>query len=370
MGTGTGEAMGERARVAATVVEVPRVAQEGPTVLASWTATVVRALSARGVDGEALAREAGIDPAVFEIDGARIPLATTTRLWHLAVEATGDACIGLDVARHARPGTFHGLSVGVVSSQRFREALERVVRFAAVVCSPSGRAGLAEVDGRLVYETRWPPGAAVPSHESMEAILACVVRAGRFLMGRDLSPVSVELLRPERPDRSRFETFFGCEVTYGADRYALAFPRDVTDAVAARPGATRSPAPPTTSSAPTSSASTPGSRDHRARCATPWPRSSRDGEVTSAAVAARLALSARTMQRRLHDEGTTFRDVVADVRDGAGEAGHRHRRRARAPARRPARVLPTPRRSDAPSSGVTGMTPSEYAEVSVGGHDT
>ena len=359
--------MGERARVAATVVEVPRVAQEGPTVLASWTATVVRALSARGVDGEALAREAGIDPAVFEIDGARIPLATTTRLWHLAVEATGDPCIGLDVARHARPGTFHGLSVGVVSSPRFREALERVVRFAAVVCSPSGRAGLAEVDGRLVYETRWPPGAAVPSHESMEAILACVVRAGRFLMGRDLSPVSVELLRPERPDRSRFETFFGCEVTYGADRYALAFPRDVTDAVlpsgcdeVARTadhvvGAYLERVDP--------GAEITGQVRHVVAALLG------DGEVTSAAVAARLALSSRTMQRRLHDEGTTFRDVVADVRMALA-------RQAIATGDAPVRLLADRLGfSDATAfrrafKRSTGMTPSEYAEVSVGGHHT
>ncbi len=333
-------------------------------MLASWTATVVRALAARGVDGEGLAIEAGIDPATFEIDGARLPLAATTRLWHLAVEATGDACIGLDVARHARPGTFHGLSVGVVSSQRFREALERVVRFAAVVCSPSGRAALSEVDGHLVYETRWPPGAVVPSHESMEAILACVVRSGRFLMGRDLSPVSVELLRPERPDRSRFETFFGCEVTYGADRYALAFPRDVTDAalpsgcdVVARSadhvvGAYLERVDP--------GAEITGQVRHAAAALLG------DGEVTAAAVAARLAISRRTMQRRLHDEGTTFRDVVADVRMALA-------RKAIATGDAPVHQLADRlgfsdvtafRRAFKRS---TGMTPSEYAEMSVGG---
>ena len=64
--------MVEGARAGAAGAD-PRVVSEGPTVLASWTATVVRALAARGVDGEGLAIEAGIDPATFEIDGARLP---------------------------------------------------------------------------------------------------------------------------------------------------------------------------------------------------------------------------------------------------------------------------------------------------------
>ena len=39
-----------------------------------------------------------------------------------------------------------------------------------------------------------------------------------------------------------------------------------------------------------------------------------DGEVSSSRVAGRLAMSARTMQRRLQDEGTSFREVVTHVR--------------------------------------------------------
>lgn len=351
------------ARSAATVDDELRCPPDGPTVLASWTATVVRTLTAGGVDGRALAIEAGIDPAVFEVDGARLPLAATTHLWRLAVDATGDPCIGLDVARHVRPSTFHGLSVGVVTSPRFREALERIVRFASVVCSPSGRTRLDEVDGCVVYETSWPPGAAVPCHESMEAILACVVRAGRFLMGRDLSPCSVELLRAESPAESRFEAFFGCDVAYGSARYALAFPREVTDAPL-----------------PTGCDEVARTADHvvGAYLERVDPGSEiteqvrhtvaallRDGEVTSAAVAARLAISARTMQRRLQDEGTTFRDVVADVRVALAK-------QAIATGDAPVHVLADRLGfSDATAfrrafKRVTGMTPSEYAGEAAG----
>mgnify|MGYP006181042501 CR=1 FL=1 len=74
--------------IALNVIEKAAMARPSiePTVLAAWTATLVRALDARGVDGNALAAAAGIDPAVFGSDDARIPLSRTTELWRLAVE--------------------------------------------------------------------------------------------------------------------------------------------------------------------------------------------------------------------------------------------------------------------------------------------
>ena len=336
-----------------------------PTVLASWTATLVRALDHRGVDAAALCRDVGIDPERLGDDGARLPLSATTRLWRLAAEVTGDDCIGLEVARHARPGTFHGLSAGVVSSGSFRDALDRIVRFGAVVCRPTGQAHLEELDDRVRFAIGWPAGAVRPSWESMEAILACIVRAGRFLHGTALSPCGVALERAERPPRSRFEAFFGCEVTYGAERYELTFPLQ-----AAR-------------------RQLPAGCDDVARTADHavegyLARSSAGGEVATAvravvsellgtedvtapAVAARLAVSPRTLQRRLRDEGTTFRDVVADVRIALA-------RRAIASGEGPVEVLATRLGfSDAAAlrrafKREVGMTPSAYALDCADGH--
>jgi AraC-like DNA-binding protein len=283
-----------------------------PTVLASWTRTLVRTLDAAGHDGIELACRAGIDPDLFDVEGARLPMTATSALWQLAVDATGDPCIGLRVARHVRPTTFHGLSVGVVSSGRFRDALTRVVRYNTVVCTPTGQPSLTEVDGRLEYVVSWPPGSVLPRPESMEAILACIVRAGRFLLGHDLSPCSVELMRPARPAHSRFEPFFDCPIHYGSARYLLAWPLDAIDRSL-----------PTGCDELASNAdrmvSTYLERIAPGAVVTDEVRQAvadllADGGVSSSAVASRLAMSARTMQRRLRDEGTSFRDVVTDVR--------------------------------------------------------
>lgn len=284
-----------------------------PTVLAAWTATLVRALDARGLDGHALAVRAGIDPALFDEDDARIPLVHTTELWHLAIEATGDPCFGIEVSRFVRPTTFHALSLGIVASESFRDALDRIVRFAMVVLTPALETAVAEEGGRYIYTTRTPPEDAFrPSHEAIEAIAASIVRAARFLIDRSVSPVEVWLERPEAPASSRFEAFFRCPVRYGADHHRMVFDASVVERLL-----------------PTRSADLGGAADRlmtdyleRVRSSAPFTDRVRhvvasmldDGEPTPSIVAGRLAMSARTLQRNLQRESTTFRDVVADVR--------------------------------------------------------
>jgi len=298
---------------AANVVAPPATPAPAPTVLAAWTATVLQALDACGVDGLALARTAGIDVALFDVDGARIPLVQSTELWRLAVDATGDPCFGLEVSRFVRPTTFQGLSMGIIASGTFRDALDRIVRFSPLVLSDGPvHDDLVECGGRCVYTSRTEPVDLRPSDESREAILATIVRTARFLAGGDVSPSEVWLERPEAPSSSRFERFFRCPVRYGADHYRMVFDADVANR------------PLRTGCDDLARTADRLAADYleRVRLAAPVADRVRavvagfpTGQVVSAEmVASRLAMSSRTMQRHLQAEGTTFRDVIADDR--------------------------------------------------------
>jgi AraC-like DNA-binding protein len=283
-----------------------------PTVLAAWTATLLRALDARGLDANGLAVAAGIDPAVFQSNDARIPLTHTTELWRLAVEATDDPCLGIEVSRYVRPTTFHSLSLGIVASDSFRDALDRIVRFAGVVLSSAIDTEVVREEGRYIYTATSPPDVVRPSHESMEAILASIVRAARLMVDRSVSPEEVWLERPEAPASRRFEQFFGCPVRYGCDHHRVVFDAAVADRLL-----------------PTGSADIRCVADRmttdylvRVRPADAFTGRVRevvatlidDEEPTPGLVASALAMSRRTLQRHLQSERTTFRDVVADVR--------------------------------------------------------
>lgn len=283
-----------------------------PMVLAAWTSTLLRALNARGLCGDALAREAGITPEALADPEARVPLTATTALWRLAVQVTGDPCFGIEVSRHVRPGSFQSLGLGVVSSRTLADALERSIRFGDVVLTGKRRNTLTRHDEvyQLVLGVLEAP--IQPAMEAMEAILASIVRVTRFLVRSDVAPLEVRLVRPAAPPSRRFERFFGCPVTYGAEEYALTFDRALVE----------QPLPAACDRLAQAADRLALEYVERLRSSGAFADEVRgvvasqlaSGVTTTSAVARALATSERTLQRRLRDEGTTLRDVVCDAR--------------------------------------------------------
>ena len=104
-----------------------------PTILASWTRALRKQLDALDLDSTALCREAGLDPQWMDDPNARYPVTGTTRLWALAVQASGDPALGLRVSRFVSPTTFHALGYALVASGSLREVFERIVRYHTAV---------------------------------------------------------------------------------------------------------------------------------------------------------------------------------------------------------------------------------------------
>jgi len=151
-----------------------------------------------------------------------------------------------------------------------------------------------------------------PARESMEAILASIVRVARFLLRADISPVAVHLARAAPPPSDRFERFFGCRITYGSNEHALAFDRTIADQpLPAACEVLADAADRLTDDYVARIRRTGEFSDEVRALVVPMLRS---GAATQRAVARALMMSDRTLQRRLRDEGTTFRRLVADAR--------------------------------------------------------
>ena len=86
------------------------------STLTSWARTVRRALRDTGCDAGALFRAAGLDPAKLSDPQARYPIARSTQLWQLAVDATGNEAFGFAAARRAEITSFHALGFAVMAS--------------------------------------------------------------------------------------------------------------------------------------------------------------------------------------------------------------------------------------------------------------
>ena len=112
--------------------------------------------------GRAHLRAAGLDPTVLDDPNARCPLSVTTRLWQLAVAASGDPALGLKTSQFVSPTTFHALGYALIASSSLREMFERIVRYHRVV-SDALQLELRELEDVYEFRFRVPPGSPAPA---------------------------------------------------------------------------------------------------------------------------------------------------------------------------------------------------------------
>jgi AraC-like DNA-binding protein len=287
----------------------------GPTTLASWALLIHRALTACRIDADALFRRAGMDPDRMRDPNARYPVSAIQRLWALAAAATDDPCFGLQVAQLWHPTTFHALGYSALASETLRDALLRAVRYSRVVTT--GASLDLQQDGAEVILTL---ASASPGRQavtaSLEAGLASIVILCREARGQRIDPLRVTLARTHCGCVRGLQEFFGCPVQLGAVDNSVVFHASDLDArlPTANPVLLR-----VNEQVLTHYAARLESSELAVRVQSKLIQLLPTGEVDQNAVARSLNLSLRSMQRKLRDEGTTFRRLADDTRRQLGE---------------------------------------------------
>jgi AraC-like DNA-binding protein len=198
-----------------------------PTSLSSWGLAIAKALEARGCNPAAVFANAGLDFSILEDPEARLPVRSPSRLWPLAVQATGDPCFGLEVARHTLPTTFHALGFSLAASATLQEAFERIVRYYRLVSDAIAIHFEPCADGYRASVSSDRRAGLAP--ESIDAVLALGVRLCRSLTSREFSPVRVEMRRRAPPDPSAFFRCFRAPITFAAEHDAIVLDKSVCE---------------------------------------------------------------------------------------------------------------------------------------------
>jgi AraC-like DNA-binding protein len=293
-----------------------------PSVLGTLALTLIRALEARGIDAQTLAARAGIDPALLDDPNSRYPIAATTRLWRLAVDVTGDPCFGLWASRFVNQTTFHALGFAVFASRTLRDAFERFARHGRLVSD------VAEIQLRRVGQREqvcFVPleGQPRPADEAIDATLCLIARMARMLSGGKVNPVAVRLERPEPFPSEPFRKVFRAPVQFGQNESVLEFVASDLD-----------------ERLPTGNAELARHNDeavarylarieheHVSNRLRSWLIDRlASGEPTEEAAARALGMSLRNLQRRLQEEGTTYREALNSTREKMARTyldGHR-----------------------------------------------
>src|ERR1700688_2741245 len=277
------------------------------TILVTWVKAICRALDAAGCDSSALVAEAGVDAKLLDNPTARCPVVPKSHLWRLAVAATGDAAFGLKVASHIKQTTFHVLSYGLSASSTLKEAFERVQRYCHVASDAIeyefSRSG---AEYHFVIE----PAAGV-ADESVDALVAANLRMCRSLIGHDYSPLRIEFRRARPARIEDFQSLLRAPLQFGAARTRLVFDCDAIE----RPLEGGNPELARHQDAIALQYLSQMERDNiQWRVREVLTQRLAHGEPSQEDVAELLNMSARTLQRKLGDCGTTYREILDETR--------------------------------------------------------
>jgi AraC-like DNA-binding protein len=279
----------------------------GKTTLCSWIKAVCRALDAAGCDSATLIIQAGFEPNSLDRPTARCALTQSLRLWRIAREATGDPAFGLKVASHLKPTSFHALSYGISASSSLKEAFERAQRYCHV--------GSDAVDYEFSlsgseYHFVIAPTADL-GDEPIDALVASYLRMCRSLIGHDYSPLRIEFRRSPPSKMDDFLTLLRAPMLFEMPQTRLVFDRESIE----RPLDSGNPELARHNDAIALQYLTQLERDNiELRVRGVLTQRLAYGEPSQEDVAEILNMSARTLQRKLGDGGTTYKEILDGTR--------------------------------------------------------
>ncbi len=280
------------------------------TIASAWMRGVADLLRAQGLDVTTLFREAGLDIRELEHARSRISVEKVDRLWMLAEQRSKQPFVALSRAAADKPTSFDMLAYSMMSCQNLAQAIERLVQYCAVVSDA--------VDLRVVHMSSGcrieviPMEPPQPGRSSrLDYTIVTFLAFCRWVTGRDIVPLGVELAYPSPVDLKFHQRAFTCTPRFNAPCHALLLRQADLQLLL-----------------PTANAALSQIHDrvvqeyvralHPAgierQLATSLVRGMASARLLRRDVASDLCMSDRTLQRRLADAGTSYQKELDTLR--------------------------------------------------------
>lgn len=272
---------------------------------------VVTAARAVGIDPHPTLRRLGIDPERLEDLETRIPVESEEALWDEMARLSGDPFFGLHAQQHLPAGHGDVLDYAVRSSPTLADAFDVLVRYNRLLHDTAEfELHVGAERARLVQRFRSDPVGT--TRQVADYSLGALVTVCRQLVGADWRPLEIRFrhARPERPEEYR--RFFGRMPQFDCDANEIVFSRSLLG----RALATADPYLHRVM------------RRHAAALLAERPRPEGIADEVRAAlaphlrggapcvrkIAATVGMNARTLQRRLRQEGTSYQYLLEEMR--------------------------------------------------------
>lgn len=296
-----------------TAVHAPASAR----VTGSYLQPLLEAAAAHGVAPRALAQAAGL--AGGALDPAPDWLAARDYIALLAAGAAlcGDPHFGLHVGERVKLGTYSVYGLVLLACADFGQAFEQTQRYEQLA-HDLGRSTL-DVDGRAARYT-WTSHYPEASRHLAESVFAGIRVFGSWLAGRPLAPLRLAFAHPRAPeaDAPEYARVLGMVPEFGAACHQAVF--DAALLAMPVPNADITLYPVLQQHAERLLRERARAGDGiAAQVQAAVIRNLAHDRVRLPQVAQELGMSARSLQRRLADGGTSFQQVLDGARQRLAE---------------------------------------------------
>jgi AraC-like DNA-binding protein len=277
----------------------------------------LKVIAASGGDASAVARSHGLPDDAAERREVDVSVDALVAISDEAAAQARDPDLGLHLATRLPHGAYGLLEYIGRSASSVRQAGERFLRYSSLLLNDLVTFSFEQRGTAAVLTQRiegYPP--CVGRHAG-EMFIALVVRYMREITGRDVTPIRVAFAHTKPRDTSELDAFFRAPIAWDNGENRVELPASLLD----EPIVSRDPmlfsvleeqAEKLAASRDTMG---PKKKDELEPVREKIRAALADGNPDLANIARALGTSARTLQRRLGDEGTTFQAVVDGVRE-------------------------------------------------------
>lgn len=272
-------------------------------------------LERQGFDSSTLLARVHLTQQILSQRDQRIAASVYLDLLALGVQLTGDEHLGLHLGEAVRPGYYGVLGYLIMSCATLSDALHRQARYAALVGNLL-HIDLADEPPREGHEPlvahSCRPLVDQQQRQLCEETLAAWVTFGHWISGLNVPPSEVRFQHAAPADTSEHARIFRCPVLFEQADNALVFPKRLLTTPLGQADAQVRLMLDAYAERQLGEIRLGQSLLERARLelSRQLPQTGADLQQ----IAARLALSPRTLQRRLREAGLSFNQLVDETR--------------------------------------------------------
>lgn len=286
-------------------------AQDHYTTLATSVAVLKQAVQSYGLDFDAISLKAGITPATVYEPGSRIQVNKIQEIWKEAYRQTKDDAFGLTYASYFQPAVLHGLGLAWLASSTLKDSLNRLLRYQRVISTLCHFSMNENQDSYCIVFDHQPLNTEL-EYISRDAAICSFFKMCRISMGPQIVPASVTMKRPEPSCRDRFDAFFGIKVAFDSPRNSIVLDKKYMETI--QPAANAELAR-MNDQVVIDYLRKLNSDDIEVQVQSTLIEQLPSGVPNQKDTASALNMSIRNLQRRLHERGSSFKQLLNRTRE-------------------------------------------------------